>query len=85
MSRDAIAARVEGWIRRQFAVAEADPGFSRSRRLFDGGYIDSVGFVELLEFLRDEFGVSVPDDLLLSDEFATIDGIAGVVERLRAA
>jgi acyl carrier protein len=49
------------------------------------GYIDSVGVVELLAFLTEEFKVTLPDEVLMSDEFSTIDGIAAIVVRLRGA
>jgi acyl carrier protein len=44
--------------------------------------VDSVGLAELLGFIEEEFAVEVPDDELVSDGFATIDGIAQVVVRL---
>jgi acyl carrier protein len=44
-----------------------------------------VGVVELLAFLAREFGVEVPEEDLLSDEFSTVAGIARIIRRLRAA
>lgn len=80
-----VAERVEQFVRTQFRVAPRDTRFSQSQRLFDMGYVDSVGVVELLAFLGDEFRVQLPDDSLMSDEFSTIDGIAAIVLRLRDA
>jgi acyl carrier protein len=77
-----VASGTEEWVRANFAVSPADPRFGRDVDLFDGGYVDSVGLVELLAFLEEEFGVEVPDEVLVSDEFATINGIAGTVARL---
>jgi acyl carrier protein len=42
-----------------------------------------VGVVELLAFLSVEFQVHLPDEVIMADEFSTIDGIASVVVRLR--
>lgn len=75
-------ARIEVFVRTQFGVASEDARFNRQADLFECGYVDSVGVVELLAFLGDEFEVDVPDDDLLSEEFSTIDGIAQIVERL---
>lgn len=83
MTRDEIASRIEAFVRTQFAVAPTDPAFNRTASLFELGYIDSVGVVELLAFLHDQFGVRVPDAALLSEDFQTLDGIAGVVHTLR--
>jgi acyl carrier protein len=75
--------RIETFIRVQFAVASTDARFNRSTPLFERGYVDSVGAVELLSFIQEEFAVVIPDEELLSDEFSTIDGIAAVIGRLR--
>jgi len=84
LSPQAIADRIEAFIRSQFEVDPSDDGFDRTIDLFELGYIDSVGFAELLAFLSEEFGAEVPEDDLLSDEFLRIDGMAMIVSRLTA-
>jgi acyl carrier protein len=80
-----IADRIESFIRTEFDVSPSDNGFGRTVDLFELGYIDSVGFAELLAFLAEEFGVDVPEDELLSESFARIDGMASIVHRLTGA
>lgn len=82
MTREEIVGRIEGFVRRQFAIAPADAGFTRAAPLFELGYIDSVGVTELLAFLGEEFGVEVPDEALLSPDFQTLNGIADIVRDL---
>jgi D-alanine--poly(phosphoribitol) ligase subunit 2 len=82
MNTELIEDRIELFIRTQFDVSPADDGFGRTVDLFELGYVDSVGFAELLAFLTEEFGVEVPESELLSDEFLRIDGIASIVGRL---
>ena len=82
MNPSEVADRIEAFVRTRFSIGQSDRGFKRSADLLDGGYVDSVGFVELLEFLREEFGVEVPETDLLSDEFSSIDGMARIVARL---
>ena len=82
LQHDDVAVRIETFVRTQFDVDPDDPGFGRSADLFESGYVDSVGVAELLEFLREEFGLDVPESELLGDDFSTIDGIAGIVIRL---
>jgi acyl carrier protein len=79
-----VAAAVEEFVRRQFAVSPNDRRFDRRTDLFEAGYVDSVGIAELLEFLRERFGIDIPESDLFSDDFTTIDGIARIVARLRA-
>jgi methoxymalonate biosynthesis acyl carrier protein len=77
------ATRIEAFVRDAFDVFPDDPNFGREIDLFEGGYVDSVGFTELLAFIEEQFGIEVPEDELLSDEFLSIDGMAGVLNRLR--
>ena len=85
MTREIIGDRIEQFIRSHFTIASTDRRFSRSVLLFEHGYVDSVGAVELLAFIQEELGVAIPDEDLLSDEFSTIDGIATIVTRLQQA
>jgi D-alanine--poly(phosphoribitol) ligase subunit 2 len=82
LSSEIIADRIETFVRKQFEVDPQDDGFDRTVDLYDRGYIDSVGFVELLAFIADEFGVEIPEEDLLTDDFLMIDGIAIIVGRL---
>jgi acyl carrier protein len=74
--------RIERFVRAQFTVSDGDTRFSRSVDLYEDGFVDSVGVVELLAFISEEFGVEIPDELLLSKDFSTVDGIARIVSRL---
>ena len=84
MTEAEIAERLEQFVREQFAIDPSDSLFGRSVDLFEGAYVDSVGLAETLAFIEDEFGVTVPDEELLSDEFGTIDGMAAAVSRLKS-
>lgn len=82
MTHSQIADHLERFVRTHFAVAVGDPGFSRSALLFEAGYVDSVGVVELLAFIKREFDVDIPDEALFPETFGTIDNIARVVAEL---
>jgi acyl carrier protein len=85
MGTDDVELRVEAFLRDQLKVRLDDPGFSRDVDLFDSGYVDSVGFAELLAFLEEDLGAVVPEEDLLSEEFSSVQGVARVVQRLRGA
>ena len=82
MNEADAAARIEAFVRESFSVSANDPRFGRDLDLFEGGYVDSVGLIELLAFIEDEFEIEIPDEDLASDEFMSIDGIAHVLGRL---
>ncbi len=53
--------------------------------LFDAGLIDSYGFIELVKFLEQTYGISLSDDDLASKEMATLSGIACLVAERQGA
>jgi acyl carrier protein len=83
ISRPEIDGVIEAYVRLQFRVAAGDAAFSRDAHLFEGGYVDSAGVVELLMFVESTFGVKLGDEDIFSDEFTTISGISGLVANLR--
>jgi acyl carrier protein len=82
MDLSVVQERIERFVREQFSVSDGDPHFDRTVDLFESGYVDSVGIVELLAFVGEEFGVVIPENLLLSDDFSSVDGIARIVSQL---
>ena len=79
MNEREVSDRTEAYVRSHFRINGADNRFGPTVDLFQGGYVDSLGLVELLAFIEDEFGVEIPDDDLLSDDIARIEGIARIV------
>lgn len=76
---DKLAEEIEQFIRREFRVMPDDQGFSRDVHLYDAGYVDSTGVVELLAFLESTFHVKLEDEHIFSEAFTTITGISRVV------
>jgi acyl carrier protein len=80
-----VAAAVEEFARREFSIKPSDRRFDRTVDLFEDGYVDSIGVIELIQFLEKTFGMEIPEADLFSPEFSTIDGIAKIVVRNRAS
>ena len=79
ISRQVVADTLETFIREQFHVPLNDLAFTRDVHLFEEGFVDSVGFVELLAFIESTFRTRLDDGDLFSEDFRTINGISGVV------
>ena len=79
-----IADELEATIRALCDVSPADQWFKRSIDLMDAGYVDSVAVVELLDHIEETYRIEIPDDVLLSEEFTTIDGMAMAISELTA-
>jgi acyl carrier protein len=78
-SQGEIAGVIERFIRQDFRIIDTSPSL-RSTHLFESGYVDSAGVVELIAFLESTFKIRLDDDQVFSDDFTTINGIAAIVE-----
>lgn len=56
-----------------------------SSQLLEEGVLDSLGVLELVNFLQDEHGIPIEDEELVPENFASIDAIAAFVEAKVAA
>jgi acyl carrier protein len=65
------------------------PGASRREQLdchyLDVGLVDSMQIVELVMELEGTFGIRFEAEDLQSDDFQTVGGLIGLVDRLRGA
>jgi len=51
-----------------------------SSALLEEGVLDSLGILELVDYLQAEFGVEIEDDDLMPENFASIEAIATFVD-----
>lgn len=47
--------------------------------IFENGLLDSMGFLFLIDFLKDEFHIEVEDSDLVDDNFKSINNISAFV------
>lgn len=70
---------------RKFIVDELlfgeDAALRDETLLFDQSILDSMGFMELINFLQKEFGVEISDDELTQENFKSLDSIGKLLER----
>lgn len=80
-SEPQVAAELEAFLCEQFPTTTSN-GVRRDVDLFDSGVVDSVGVAETLAHIEELYRVEIPDEILLSDDFTSIDGIARSIVRL---
>jgi acyl carrier protein len=80
-SHNEVAGVVERFIRKQFRIDGTVPSL-RDVHLFESGFVDSAGVVELIAFLESTFKIRLDDDQVFSDEFTTINGLSAIVESM---
>jgi len=83
-SAEAAAHQIESFVRDRFHIADDDRLFGREVNLWEEGYVDSLGVVEMIEFLEQRFAVKLPEEAIFSPDFTSIDGIARTVVSLKA-
>ena len=68
-------------MQQQFSIPKDDPDFSDDIDLFNFGYIDSIGAVELTGFVERQFGVQFTDSDWISYPLGTIREISTFVAK----
>ncbi len=58
--------------------------FTASDELADDGVLDSLTIVSLIGTLSMEYGIDIPYEEIVPENFNSIDAMAAMVERLRA-
>ena len=85
MVEQQIAAQVADFIRKRFRVRADDPHFTPEVNLWEEGYLDSTGAVEMISFLEQTFAIRLPEEVLFDPEFTHISGISRLVARTVAS
>jgi D-alanine--poly(phosphoribitol) ligase subunit 2 len=78
-----IANQLERFLRERFQIPQSDSEFNHQINLWDAGYVDSLGTVEVIAFLESTFGVKVPDNALFFEKNTSVAGLAELVTTLR--
>ena len=76
MDHAAILTRTRAYVNETFLYMRPDFTLGDQDRLLQRGVIDSMGVMELLVFLRSEFGVVVADEDITESNLGTLADIA---------
>ena len=83
MENDHIAKEIREFVRQQFNVPETDADFTDDVHLFDYGYVDSFGAVNLTTFVETKFSIKINSSDMIAHPLNTIREIATFTERRR--
>ena len=78
-SQSEIAARTLNWVRENFLYTRPDWMLKEDDPLIGNGVIDSVGVLELIEFLQQEFDVTMLEDEITERNLGSLGAIARFV------
>ena len=71
--------QIRQFIFEKFPLAKSR-GLEDSSQLLEEGVLDSLGILELVDYLQSELGVTAEDDDLVPENFASIDAITTFVD-----
>lgn len=79
MSIPATAIRIRQFLRQHFPSARHH-ALGEEDHLLSNGILDSLGVLDLVAYLEQEFGIAVTDDDLVPEHFETLKRVAAFVE-----
>ena len=82
---DEIVDRVRAYVRDNFLYMRPDWPLPDDAPLLGSGVVDSIGVVELVEFVEREFAVTIPEEEITERHFGTLRAIATFVAAKRDA
>lgn len=83
MTREDVTTKLRKFIAENFLYMRPDFELSDDDSLLETGIVDSMGVMEVLAFLDEEFGVEVPDDDVTEENLGTVSSIVEYVARRR--
>jgi acyl carrier protein len=79
MELSEIKTTLRDYIREHYNIPEGDADFNDDVHLFDYGYVDSFGAVDLIRFVESAFGVTIGQSDLIAYPLNTINEISDLV------
>src|SRR6266849_2575421 len=83
MDDQAILSQTHAYIQETFLYIRPDVPLKDDERLIGKGIIDSMGVLELIDFIEREFGVAVESDEITDQNFGSVASIASFVAQKR--
>ena len=74
-----IKSKIRNFIVENFLFGSADE-LADDSSFLDGGIIDSTGVLELVEFLEEEFSISIDDEELVPENLDSINNVAAFLK-----
>jgi acyl carrier protein len=81
MEIDQVTSDLRGFIRERFGIPENDSDFNDEVDLFNYGYIDSFGAVELTSFIENRFSIRLTESDWVAFPLSTINEISSFVSK----
>ncbi|MGE5339913.1 MAG: acyl carrier protein [Candidatus Omnitrophota bacterium] len=72
--------KIRKFIESNLVVFEDEAEFSDSDNIFEMGFVNSLFAMKLVNYIEQEFGITVDNDDLEISNFSSVDRIVGYIE-----
>ena len=79
-----IKPRIRTFVARNLLFTEDGFAYGDDASLLDEGIIDSIGVLELVDFVSTQFGISVGPDEITPENFDSVDRLEQYIRRKQA-
>ena len=79
-----IEDRIREFVLKQFPQARKK-GLQSGEKWLESGLLDSLGILDLVHFLEEEFKIKVSDEELLPDNFQSLDAVSAFIRMKQAS
>jgi acyl carrier protein len=73
MNHTDVKMRIRQFVNTNFSLTGRQLALADSESLFASGIVDSLGVLDLVTFIENEFSIAVTDEDLLAENFETIE------------
>jgi len=73
--------RIRRFVLKHFPLARKRSSIEDDSQLLNSGIIDSLGILDLVSFIEEEFKITIDDEDLLAENFESIASMATFIER----
>lgn len=74
-----VEATLVAYIRNECLSRNTTIDLAYTTNLFDAGIVDSAGLISFIAFIEKKFGLNIPDEDLLPENFVSITSIADYI------
>jgi acyl carrier protein len=80
-----LRAQLRSYIEDNFILGAAARKFADGDSFMEHGILDSTGFLELITYLEETFGLTVKDEEMIPENLDSLDRLAAFIGRKQAA
>lgn len=73
--------KIKKYIAENFLFSSNGFNLDDDESFLEAGVVDSLGVVELVSFVEENYKISVPDDDIVPDNFDSVDNLAAYIAR----